>query len=164
MNSPYKPKKERTLKNKTLFITGASRGIGLAVAKRAAIDGANIAIASKTTKPHPKLPGTIHTAAEEITRAGGNALAIEMDLRDDQAVKNAIEKTAHHFGGIDILVNNASAIAIGGLKEVPIRKEVRYQKTESDVRKEVRYQKICLISKAKSDIRKEARYLKRCPI
>ena len=142
MNSPYKPKKERTLKNKTLFITGASRGIGLAVAKRAAIDGANIAIASKTTKPHPKLPGTIHTAAEEITRAGGNALSIEMDLRDDQAVKNAIEKTAHHFGGIDILVNNASAIAIGGLKEVPIRKYDLMQ--QINVRGSILASKTCL--------------------
>ncbi len=142
MNSPYMPKEERSLKDKILFITGASRGIGLAVAKRAAKDGAKIAIASKTTKPHPKLPGTIHTAAEEITKAGGEALAIEMDLRDDQAVKSAVEKTAEYFGGIDILVNNASAIAIGGLREVPIRKYDLMQ--QINVRGSILTSKMCI--------------------
>jgi citronellol/citronellal dehydrogenase len=101
-----------TLADKTLFITGASRGIGLAIALRAARDGANIAIAAKTATPHPKLAGTIHTAAEEIERAGGRALPVVVDVRDEAAVKDAIERTALHFGGIDIVVNNASAIAL----------------------------------------------------
>src|SRR5262252_7233879 len=101
-----------SLKGKTLFITGASRGIGLAVALRAARDGANIAIAAKTETPHPKLPGTIHTAAAEIEAAGGRALALTVDVRDEGAVKDAIERTAAHFGGIDIVVNNASAISL----------------------------------------------------
>ncbi len=98
------------LKGKTLFITGASRGIGLAIALRAARDGANIAIAAKTDTPNPKLPGTIHTAAEEIEKAGGRALPLMVDVRDEEAVKNAIDATASHFGGLDIVVNNASAI------------------------------------------------------
>jgi len=98
------------LKNKNLFITGGSRGIGLAIAKRAAQDGANVTIAAKTTTPHPKLPGTIHTAAKEIESQGGKALALQMDIRDEQKVKEAIEKSANHFGGIDIIINNASAI------------------------------------------------------
>jgi citronellol/citronellal dehydrogenase len=101
-----------TLAGKTLFITGASRGIGLAIALRAARDGANIAIAAKTATPHPKLPGTIHTAAEEIEKAGGRALPLVVDVRDEAAVKDAVERTAHHFGGIDVVVNNASAIAL----------------------------------------------------
>src|SRR6266568_8402366 len=100
------------LKGKTLFITGASRGIGLAIAKRAARDGANVAIAAKTTEPHPKLPGTIYTAAEEIERAGGKALPLVVDVRDEAMVKEAISQTAARFGGIDIVVNNASAIAM----------------------------------------------------
>jgi citronellol/citronellal dehydrogenase len=98
------------LKNHTLFITGASRGIGLAIALRAARDGANIAIAAKTDTPHPKLPGTIFTAAEEIAKAGGNALPLVVDVRDEAQVKSAIERTVATFGGIDILVNNASAV------------------------------------------------------
>lgn len=98
------------LKDKSIFITGGSRGIGLAIAKRAARDGAKIAIAAKTTAPHPKLAGTIHTAADEIEKLGGQALPLTMDIRDESAVKAAIEKTATTFGGIDILVNNASAI------------------------------------------------------
>lgn len=98
------------LKGKHIFITGGSRGIGLAIAKRAARDGANITIAAKTSKPHPKLEGTIFTAAEEIESLGGKALPLEMDIRDEQAVKAALEKAANHFGGLDALVNNASAI------------------------------------------------------
>ena len=98
------------LRNHTLFITGASRGIGLAIALRAARDGANIAIAAKTDEPHPKLPGTIFTAAEEIAKAGGNALPLVVDVRDEAQVKAAIEQTVATFGGIDIVVNNASAV------------------------------------------------------
>jgi citronellol/citronellal dehydrogenase len=101
-----------SLKGKTLFITGASRGIGLAIALRAATDGANVAIAAKTDQPHPKLKGTIHTAADEIEKAGGKALAIICNVREEASVKAAIEKTATHFGGIDIVVNNASAIQL----------------------------------------------------
>jgi citronellol/citronellal dehydrogenase len=101
-----------SLKGKTLFITGASRGIGLAIGLRAARDGANIAIAAKTTEPHPKLAGTIYTAAEEIERAGGKALPLVVDVRDEANVKDAIDRTAAHFGGIDIVVNNASAISL----------------------------------------------------
>ena len=100
------------LAGKTLFITGASRGIGLAIAKRAALDGANIAIAAKTAEPHPKLPGTIFTAAEEIEAAGGKALPIIVDVRSEENVQEAIQKTVDTFGGIDILVNNASAISL----------------------------------------------------
>jgi citronellol/citronellal dehydrogenase len=95
-----------------LFITGASRGIGLAIALRAARDGANVAIAAKTEQPHPKLAGTIHTAAEDIERAGGKALPLVVDVRDEAKVKDALAQTARRFGGIDIVVNNASAIAI----------------------------------------------------
>lgn len=100
------------LAGKTLFITGASRGIGLAIAKRAAKDGANIAIAAKTAEPHPKLPGTIYTAAEEIEAAGGKALPIIVDVRYEENVEEAIQKTVDAFGGIDVLVNNASAISL----------------------------------------------------
>ncbi|MDT3380888.1 NAD(P)-dependent oxidoreductase [Labrys neptuniae] len=99
-----------SLANKTLFITGASRGIGLAIALKAARDGANIAIAAKTETPHPKLEGTIYTAAEEIEKAGGKALPLVVDVRDEDSVKDAFAKTAAQFGGIDIVVNNASAI------------------------------------------------------
>jgi len=101
-----------SLAQKTLFITGASRGIGLAIALRAARDGANIAIAAKTTEPHPKLEGTIFTAAEAIERAGGKALPIAVDIRDEAAVNNAVERTAERFGGVDIVVNNASAVSV----------------------------------------------------
>ena len=101
-----------SLKGKTLFITGASRGIGLAIALRAARDGANIAVAAKTAEPHAKLPGTIYTAAEEIERAGGRALPLVVDVRDELVVKEALDKTAGEFGGIDIVVNNASAISL----------------------------------------------------
>jgi citronellol/citronellal dehydrogenase len=101
-----------SLRGKTLFITGGSRGIGLAIALKAAADGANIAIAAKTVTPHPKLEGTIHTAAAEIEKAGGNALALAVDVRDEAAVKNALDETAAEFGGIDIVVNNASTIQL----------------------------------------------------
>ena len=99
------------LAGKTLFITGASRGIGLAIAKRAAADGANIAIAAKTTQAHPKLPGTIYTAAEEIEAAGGKALTLVCDIRFEDQVQAAVDKTVETFGGIDICINNASAIS-----------------------------------------------------
>ena len=103
---------ERTLKGKTLFITGASRGIGLAIAMRAARDGANIVLLAKTTVPNPKLPGTLYSAADEIKAAGGQALAVPCDIRDDLAVAAAVEAATKRFGGIDILVNNASAISL----------------------------------------------------
>jgi citronellol/citronellal dehydrogenase len=99
------------LRNHTLFITGASRGIGLAIALRAARDGANIVVAAKTAEPHPKLPGTIFTAAEEIAKAGGTALPLTVDVRDEAQVKGAIDRTVATFGGIDVVVNNASAIS-----------------------------------------------------
>jgi citronellol/citronellal dehydrogenase len=111
-----------TLKDKTLFITGASRGIGLAIALRAARDGANIVVAAKTTEPHPKLPGTIYTAAEEIEKAGGKALPIALDIRDDAAVQAATKQAADAFGGIDILVNNASAINLTGTLATPMKR------------------------------------------
>ena len=101
-----------SLKGKTLFITGASRGIGLAIALRAARDGANVAIAAKTAEPHPKLEGTIHTAAAEIEKAGGKALPLTCDIRYEEQVEAAVAKTAETFGGIDICVNNASAISL----------------------------------------------------
>src|SRR4029078_1283639 len=101
-----------SLAGETLLITGASRGIGLAIALRAARDGANIAIAAKTDAPNPKLPGTIHTAAEEIEKHGGKALSLAVDVRDETAVKDAIDKTASHFGALDIVVNNASSISL----------------------------------------------------
>jgi len=110
------------LKGKTLFITGGSRGIGLAIGLRAARDGANIAIAAKTVEPHPKLPGTIFTAAREIEAAGGRALPIQVDIRDETEVHGAVEKTVAEFGGIDILVNNASAINLTGTLETPMKR------------------------------------------
>ena len=111
-----------SLKDKTLFITGASRGIGLAIALKGACEGANIAVAAKTETPHPKLPGTIHTAAAEIEAAGGRALALAVDVRDEVAVGEAIERTAAHFGGIDIVVNNASAIALTRVADTEMRR------------------------------------------
>ena len=109
------------LSGKTLFISGASRGIGLAIAKRAAADGANIAIAAKTTEPHPRLAGTIYTAAEEIEAAGGKALPLIVDVRFEDQVQEAMDKTAAEFGGIDILVNNASAINLAGTESVSMK-------------------------------------------
>lgn len=111
-----------TLAGKTLFITGASRGIGLAIGLRAARDGANVAIVAKTTEPHPKLPGTIHTAAEEIEKAGGQALALACDIQQDEQVAAAVAKTVETFGGIDILVNNASAIHLTGTVATPMKR------------------------------------------
>jgi len=111
-----------SLKGKTLFISGGSRGIGLAIALRAARDGANIAIAAKTTEPNPKLPGTIYTAAEEIEKAGGKALPLQVDIREESQVVEAARQTAEKFGGIDILVNNASAINLTPTEATPIKR------------------------------------------
>ena len=111
-----------SLAGKTLFVTGGSRGIGLAIAKRAAADGANVVIAAKTDQPNPKLPGTIHTAAEEIEQAGGQALPVVCDIRDDDAVAAAVQQGAEAFGGIDIVVNNASAIALLGTEEITMKR------------------------------------------
>lgn len=111
-----------SLKGKTLFITGASRGIGLAIALRAARDGANVAIAAKTAEPHPKLEGTIYTAAQEIEQAGGKALPLVVDVRDEDAVKDALANTAETFGGVDVLVNNASAIQLTPLQMTDMKR------------------------------------------
>lgn len=111
-----------SLRGKTLFITGASRGIGLAIALRAAREGANVAIAAKTTEAHPKLPGTIHTAAEEIERAGGKALPLAVDIRDEAQVKAAIDAAAAAFHGLDIVVNNASAINLASTAQIDMRR------------------------------------------
>jgi citronellol/citronellal dehydrogenase len=110
------------LKDKVIFITGASRGIGREIALRFALDGAKIAVAAKTTEPHPQLKGTIYTVAKEIEEAGGQALPIMVDVRDEEIVKNAIDKTVETFGGIDILVNNASAIHLGSTLEIPMKR------------------------------------------
>jgi citronellol/citronellal dehydrogenase len=111
-----------SLKGKTLFITGASRGIGLAIGVRAARDGANVAIAAKTAEPNPKLPGTIYTAAEEIEAAGGKALPLVCDIRFEDQVQAAVQKTVETFGGIDVCVNNASAIQLTGTLETPMKR------------------------------------------
>lgn len=110
------------LHGKTLFITGASRGIGLAIAKRAARDGANIVIAAKTAEANPKLPGTIHSAAAEIEAAGGRALPLQTDIRDEASVLAAVEQAVARFGGIDILVNNASAISLTPTPQTPMKR------------------------------------------
>ena len=112
----------RSLKGKTLFITGASRGIGEAIALRAAADGANVVIAAKTTRRHPKLPGTIYTAAEAVEKAGGHALPLAMDVREEESVGAAIHQAVERFGGIDILVNNASAIWLAGTLDTPMKR------------------------------------------
>jgi citronellol/citronellal dehydrogenase len=111
-----------TLDGKTLLISGGSRGIGLAMAVRAARDGANVAIMAKTAEPHPRLPGTIFTAAEEIEKAGGKALPIVTDIRFEDQVQAAVDKTVETFGGIDILINNASAIHLSGTVETPMKR------------------------------------------
>jgi len=111
-----------TLQGKTLFITGASRGIGLAIALRAARDGANVVIAAKSSVPNPKLPGTIHTAAAAVEDAGGKGLAIKCDIREEAEVQAAVETAVARFGGIDILINNASAIWLRGALDTPMKR------------------------------------------
>ena len=113
---------ERSLKGKTLFITGASRGIGLAIATRAAADGANIALVAKTIDPNPKLPGTLQSAAEAVRDAGGQALILQTDIRDEDQVASAVKQTLETFGGIDILVNNASAINLTPTAATPMKR------------------------------------------
>ena len=115
--TPGKP-----LAGKTLFVTGGSRGIGLAIALKAAADGANVAVAAKTVEPHPKLEGTIHTAAEAIEKAGGKALPLMVDVREEATVKEALDRTAAHFGGLDIVVNNASAIQLTPVAQTDMRR------------------------------------------
>lgn len=112
----------KPLAGKTLFITGASRGIGLAIALRAAADGANVAIAAKTAEPHPKLPGTIYSAAEAIERAGGKALPLIVDVRDEDRVKKAVAETVKRFGGIDACINNASAIDLSKTADIELKR------------------------------------------
>lgn len=117
-----------SLAGKTLFITGASRGIGREIALKAAQDGANIVIAAKSTEEHPKLGGSIFTVAKEVEEAGGKALAIQLDVRDQHAVANAMQQAAEHFGGIDILINNAGAIKLSGVEMLdPNRFDLMYQ-------------------------------------
>ena len=111
-----------TLEGRTLFITGASRGIGLAIARRAAADGANIVIAAKTTEANPKLPGTIYSAAQEVEAAGGKALPLQVEIRDEASVLAAVAQAVETFGGIDILVNNASAISLTGTETTPMKR------------------------------------------
>ncbi|CAN5304623.1 NAD(P)-dependent oxidoreductase [soil metagenome] len=111
-----------TLAGKTLFISGGSRGIGRAIALRAARDGANVALAAKTIEPHPKLPGTIRSVAREVEAAGGSALALQVDIRDERRVKAAVDESAETFGGIDVLVNNASAIYLTRTLDTPMRR------------------------------------------
>ncbi|MDX1588136.1 MAG: NAD(P)-dependent oxidoreductase [Oleiphilaceae bacterium] len=112
----------RTLRNRTVFITGASRGIGRAMALAFAGDGANVVIAAKSAEPHPKLPGTIHEVAEEVRQAGGQALPLQLDVQDAESVKDAMAKAAEHFGGIDCLVNNAGAIRLQGVAQLPVKR------------------------------------------
>ncbi len=110
------------LKGKTIFITGATRGIGREIALKCARDGANIVVTGKTAEPHPKLPGTIHSVAKEIEAAGGKALALQLDVRDADAVAAAVKRAVETFGGIDALVNNASAILLAGTLETPVKR------------------------------------------
>src|SRR5688572_32316491 len=126
------------LKDKTLFISGASRGIGLAIALRAARDGANVALIAKTAEPDPRLEGTVHTAAEAIVEAGGQALAIVGDIRDEKQVDAAVERTVERFGGIDVCVNNASAINLAGtealeMKRYDLMQDIRSEEHTSEL-------------------------------
>ncbi len=118
----YQTNMSEKLLGKTAIITGSSRGIGLAIAKKLAASGVNVIIAAKTTEPHPKLPGTIYEAAEEIKSMGGQALAVVLDLRDEEQIQNVVSETVSHFGGIDILVNNASAIFLAGIEHTPSKR------------------------------------------
>jgi len=111
-----------SLQGRTLFISGASRGIGLAIGVRAAHDGANVALIAKTAEPHPKLEGTVHTAAEAIEKAGGQALGIVGDIRDEESVAAAVAQTVERFGGIDVCINNASAINLSGTLDLPMKR------------------------------------------
>ena len=111
-----------SLKDKVIFMSGGSRGIGLAIAMRAAKDGAKIAIAAKTTEPHPKLEGTIYTAARDIEQAGGMALPLKCDIRDEESVQDCVQKTVNEFGGIDICINNASAISLTGTLDTEMKR------------------------------------------
>ena len=139
----------KNLKNKTLFVSGASRGIGLAIAKRAAEDGANIILAAKTAEPHPKLPGTIYTAADEIVEAGGQALPVICDIRDEENVRSAVNKGIEHFGGIDICINNASAIQLTGTLQTDMK---RYDlMNQINARGTFLVSKVCLPHLLKSD-------------
>jgi len=113
---------EKRLDGRTLLMSGGSRGIGLAIAVAAAREGANVALLAKTDVPDPRLPGTIHTAAAEIEAAGGQALAIVGDVRDEASVENAVARTVERFGGIDIVVNNASAIALDSTENLPVKR------------------------------------------
>jgi citronellol/citronellal dehydrogenase len=138
-----------SLKNKTLFVSGASRGIGLAIAKRAAKDGANVILAAKTAEPHPKLPGTIYTAAEEIEEVGGKALPVVCDIRDEENVRNAVNKGLDHFGAIDICINNASAIQLTGTLQTDMK---RYDlMNQINARGTFLVSKVCLPHLIKSD-------------
>lgn len=112
----------KRLQDRTIFVTGASRGIGRAIALAAAHEGANIVIAAKSDQPHPKLPGTIHSVAEEVKAAGGNALALKLDVRDEQGVHEAMKQAAGHFGGIDAVINNAGAIRLEGVEKLPLKR------------------------------------------
>jgi citronellol/citronellal dehydrogenase len=117
-----RPVTNETLAGRTILMSGGSRGIGLAIALRAARDGANVALLAKTDTPDPRLPGTVHTAADEIEQAGGKALPIVGDVRDEDSVANAVARTVEHFGGIDIVVNNASAITLQNVGELPVKR------------------------------------------
>ena len=138
-----------SLQGKTIFMSGGSRGIGLAIAKRAAADGANVAIAAKTAEPHPTLPGTIYTAAEEIEAAGGKALPVVCDIRDDDRVAECIAETVEKFGGIDICVNNASAVSMTGTEATSMK---RYDlMNQVNARGTFLLSKLCLPHLKKSD-------------
>lgn len=114
--------KHTDLKGKTIIISGASRGIGLEISKKAARDGANIVILAKTTTPHPKLPGTIYTAADELVKLGGQALPLKCDIRNEKEILDCVNKAVERFGGIDIVINNASAISLTNTQDTSMKK------------------------------------------